>query len=506
MTAQVLATAFGPLDWTVLGAYLLAVVAIGSWFSRREKSTDDYFLAGRRIPWWAAGLSIFGTALSAITYMAVPGSAYKGDWVMILASLSPVLVVPIVTGFYIPFFRRLNITTAYEYLQRRFNTPVRLLASTVWILFQFGRMAIVLYLPSLALAAVTGINLYACILLMGVLCTVYTYLGGMEAVIWTDVLQVIVLMGGAVLCLVLIVLKVEGGVGAIVSQGLAAGKFHTFNATLSWSAAAVWVIALGGAVNNFSVYTTDQALVQRYLSTRTEKQARQAVWTSALAGVPTALLFFSLGTALFVFYEQHPQLLGQIVRDNSDAVLPFFIMQQLPTGVSGLLIAGLFAAAMSSIDSSMNSVSAAVTTDFFRRFRPRASEHACLLLAKNLTLAIGVVGTAGALLLARCNIRSQYEFFLMVLGLFTGGLAGVFALGIFTRRAHGTGALCGAGVSVAVLATLQACKDLLPVHGMLLGCIGLAVCVVVGYAASLLLPAPRKDLAGLTVHTLPKEQ
>jgi len=490
---------FERLDYAVLIAYLLALVAIGWYFSRREKSTDDFFLGGQRIPWWAAGLSLFGTALSAITYVSIPGNAFQGNWVMVIAQISPIVLVPVVAAVYIPFFRRLKVTTPYEYLQKRFNTPVRLLASAQWVLFQFARMSIILYLPSLALSAATGLDVYACILIMGVLSTLYTVMGGLEAVIWTDVLQVVILMGGAVASLFYLAARVEGGFAGIVAEGMAHDKFHMFEWTWDYAAPAVWVVAIGAAVNNFSVYTTDQALVQRYMATPTLRQSKAALWTSALGGIPTGLLFFFLGTALWVFYRQHPGLLPEEVPD--DRIFPLFIVQQLPAGVSGLLIAGIFAAAMSSIDSGVNSIAAAVTTDFVRRFRPGAGERFFLRLARGLTVAIGAIATGIALVLATWEIQSLYHFFLMILGLFTGGLAGLFVLGIFTRRANAWGSLLGAAVSIGVMVVARYRPAWVPVHGLLYGVVSLATCFGVGYVASLLIPASAKPQAGLTVFT-----
>jgi len=318
-------------------------------------------------------------------------------------------------------------------------------------------------------------------------------------VIWTDVLQVVVLMGGAVLSLFYIAAKVDGGFAGIVAHGAAAGKFHTFNWTWDHTAAAVWVLAIGGAVNSFSVYTTDQALVQRYMSTPTLRQSKGALWTSALGGVPVGLLFFFLGTALWVFYRQHPGLLPADTKN--DMVFPLFIVQQLPAGISGLLIAGIFAAAMSSIDSGVNSIAAVITTDFVRRFSRGADERFMLTLARVLTVVIGAVGTGIALGMAMWDIKSQYAFFMTVLGLFTGGLAGLFVLGIFTRRATAWGSLAGALASAAVMAVAQIQPSWLPLHPLLYGVVSLGVCIVVGYLASLVLPDRPRSQAGLTVFT-----
>ena len=492
---------FGLVNYIALAAYLAALVVIGAYFSRREKSTDDFFLAGRRIPWWAAGLSIFGTGLSAITYMAIPAKAYDTDWVFILSSFAPILFIPVVVAFYIPFYRRLGVTTAYEYLERRFNLAARLFASIFFILFQFGRMAIVLYLPAVALSTVTGLNVYACIVIMGVLATVYTVLGGIEAVIWTDVLQVVVLLGGAILSLVLIARGVDGGYAGIVSTGLAYGKFHTFNWGWGHTAATVWVVVLGSFLSAVMPNTADQSIVQRYLATRDVRSAKRAAWTSALMGIPTAFLFFFLGTALFVFYKAHPERLAPGIK--SIATLPLFIMQEIPPGISGLLIAGIFAAAMSSVDSGMNSVATAFTTDFYRRFRRDAGERHYLRVARIVTLIAGTIAIVVAIAVARLEVQSLLDLFFEIMGLFGGSIAGLFVLGIFTRRANGAGALVGAGLSALVL---YLAKTRTEVHFFLYGGIGLAVCVVIGYVASLASPDEPKDLTGLTIYTSLKEE
>lgn len=500
--AKAAQASFGTLNYVVLVTYLAVLVGMGVYFSKREKSTDDYFLAGRRIPWWAAGLSIFGGGLSAITYMAIPAAAYDGNWVLIIRNCVPILFIPVVVAFYIPFYRRLGVTTPYEFLEKRFNLATRLYASAYFILFQFWRMAIVLYLPAVALSTVTGINIYACIVVMGVLATVYTVMGGIEAVIWTDVLQVVVLTGGALLCLFMIAAKVDDGFVGIVSTGIQEAKFHTFNWTWDHTTAAVWVMALGGLLNAVMPNTADQSVVQRYLVTRDERAAKRAAWTSALLGIPTGFLFFFLGTALFVFY--HTQSQNVIPKDfDSDAILPFFVMRQIPAGLSGLVIAGVFAAAMSSVDSGMNSVTTAFTTDFYRRFRPRSSEPHYLCVARIVTLATGAVATVMALVVARLEIKSMLDFFYTILGLFGGSLAGLFILGIFTRKADGIGALTGAALSAFVLYVVRTFTE---VHSMLYAGIGLIVCVGVGYYTSLGLPPEQEDINGLTIYTMPKEQ
>lgn len=488
---------FFPLDYGVLIAYLLGMVWIGFVMAGRENTTDDFFLGGRRVPWWAAGLSIFGTQLSAITFMAIPAKVYATDWVYILGNMCIVLVAPLVVFFYLPFFRRLNVTTAYEYLEKRFNLPVRLFGSASFILFQVGRMGIVLFLPAIALSAVTGISITTCILLMGVLATLYTVMGGIEAVIWTDVVQVIVLIGGAILSLIWVLAETGSGIGAAFSTAMAADKFHTFNWTWDITTAAVWVVVVGNIFSNLVPYTADQAVIQRYLTTKDEKEARRAAWTNAWLSVPSALIFFSVGTALWLFYRSHPTHLSPSL--STDAIFPLFIAMELPAGITGLVVAGLFAAAMSTLDSSMNSVSTALVTDFYRRFRPNAPDRRCLNLARWLTVILGAAGVGTALWMANSGIKSLWDAFITILGLTGGALAGMFVLGIFTRRAHGTGALIGAIGGAAVLYFVQRSGA---VHFFLYAAVGIVACVTIGYVASLIIPCKKRDLSGLTIYTL----
>lgn len=490
--------AFGWLNYSVVGTYLLLLVGMGIYFSRRENTTDDYFKAGGRIPWWAAGISIFGTQLSAITFMAIPAKTYATDWNYFMLNMTIVMVAPIIVFMFLPFFRRLNVTTAYEYLEKRFNVVVRLLGGAMFTVLQFGRIGIVLFLPSLALSVVTGVEVSTCILLMGVLSIIYTVLGGIEAVVWTDVIQVIVLVGGALLCLVIIPFNVEGGVGHILESVTVQGKVDIFDFNLDLTTPTFWVVLLGGLAANLISYGSDQAVVQRYLTTSDEKNAARGIWTNALLTIPVTFLFFSVGTALFVFYQDNPQMLDVSV-NNADAIFPLFIVTQLPNGIAGILIAGIFAAAMSSLDSSMNSVASVVTTDFYQRFNPGASEHNSLKVAKWTTGIVGASGTAFALVMAGWDIKSLWDQLSTFIGLFAGGLGGVFILGIFTKRTNGTGAVVGLLASGIVQYIV---KSFTPLHLLLYSFTGMISCIVIGYLCSLIFNKQASKDEGLTIFSL----
>ena len=488
----------GLLNISVLVLYLLTLMGMGVYFATRTRSTDDYFVGGRRIPWWAAGLSIIGTTLSSISFMAVPAKVYATDWLYYMIIVAELLVPVIVAFFYMPFYRRLNITSAYEYLEQRFNLLARLVGSASFILFQTGRMTIVLFLPALALSAVTGINVYVCILVIGLLATVYTVMGGIEVVIWTDVLQVLVLMGGAMVSLIIITFHVDGGLFRIVELAQDDNKFRWIQWGWDYTGPVLWVIVVGGIFQNLVTYSADQAVIQRYLTTKNEKATAHALYLNAVIAIPGSLLFFSLGTALYAFYKTQPQLLSPALL--TDQTYPLFIAQQLPPGVMGIVIAALFAASMSTIDSSLNSISTAITTDFYRRFRPQTDDRACLNLARLLTVIFGGMATGTALWMAAYHerIQSLWDIYISVLGLLMGSLAGLFALGMFTRRANGTGALVGI---VAGAFGLFCVQQYTKTHAFLYAGVGIVICFSVGYLVSLVLPSNQKNLEGMTIYT-----
>jgi SSS family transporter len=491
------AAMLGVLDWAAIGAYGLVLLIMGLYFMRRERGTEDYFLAGGRIPWWAAGISIFATGLSAITFMAIPAKSYDTDWIYFIQNMGVLIVIPAVVWIFLPFFRRLSVTTAYEYLEYRFNASLRLAGSAIYMLFQVGRVAIVTLLPALALSAVTGFDVTACILVMGGVCIVYTVLGGIEAVIWSDVLQTVILMGGALWALVVMINGIDGGFVAFVDEASASAKFRMADVSFDLTRPTLLVIVLGAIFTSIIPYTSDQSIVQRYLTTKDEKASRRAIWLNGLMAIPASILFFGLGTALWVYYRANPAELEPT--DKLDQILPFFIVDQLPAGVAGLVIAAVFAAAMSSLDSSMNSVSAAFTTDWYRRFRPDGGDAHYLRVARVATIGIGVIGTGAAIFMAALEDASLLDVWFKVIGLFGSPLAGLFILGVLSRRAGALAGWCGllAGVGSVLIAS-----TLTPVSGLIYSVFGIVGCVVVGMVVGAFAPTGR-SMDGLTISTMP---
>jgi len=329
-------------------------------------------------------------------------------------------------------------------------------------------------------------------------------MGGVEAVVWTDTIQTFVLLGGAMLCVVLMILGSDGGLGELLQNASGDEKLHLFN--LHWdptsASLALWVVIIGAIGQNVSSYTADQAVVQRYMTTPDIKRAAGSIWTAALLSVPASWLFFFLGTALWGFYRAHPEKLDPTF--TTDQIFPLFISREMPVGVAGLIVAGIFAAAQSTISTSMNSTSTAVVTDFMRPFRLLKTERGYLHWARFLTFALGTAGTLLGLLFVDPNIKSLFDEFLKVVGLFMGVLGGLFGLGVLTRRASGGGALLGAVGGATVVLLVERFTD---ISGYLYAAIGITGCVLLGYLASFVLPGQNRDLTGLTVYTkLEKER
>ncbi len=489
---------FGLTNYIVLGLYLSILVGLGVWFARKQTSIQDFFKAGNRIPWWAAGISIFATQLSAITFMAVPAKTYLTDWTYFVLIMTILLAAPFIIRFFLPFFRRLDITTAYEYLEKRFNLATRITGSLLYLAFQLGRLGIILLLPALALSVVTGLDVYLCVFLMGGLSILYTVLGGIEAVIWTDVLQTFVLLGGAIIVLIYIPFHVEGGISSAIDLALDANKLRLWDLTWDLSTPTIWVIVIGGFTGNVIQYGSDQTVVQRYLTTKDEQSAANSIRLGAWMAFPSAFIFVSLGTALYVFFHSNPKALP-ISLENPDAIFPWFIATQLPVGVSGILIAAIFAAAMSSLDSSMNSVASVITTDYYKRlFVPKSETH-YLNFARIVTLIAGICGTLLALYMARGGVTSLWDQFNLIVGLFAGGLGGIFVLGIFSREAHGLGAMMGLILSGGIQYVISQFTE---THLLLYSTTGFVSACIFGWVFSKLIPGKTKDLKGLTYYTL----
>ncbi|TWT93312.1 sodium:solute symporter family transporter [Stieleria varia] len=488
---------FGVINYGVLFGYLAAMVGIGVYFTKRNRNTDDYFRGGKRIPWWAAGCSIFATMLSSLTFTGIPSKSFAQDWVYSIGNFTIPVVAIVAVYVALPFFRRIDVTSAYEYLELRFNRSVRWFGSASFVLFHLFRMAVVMSLTGLALAVATPLTPVQSVLLMGVLSIVYCTLGGIEAVIWTDTVQTFVLLGGAVLAAALLINGTDGGLTGWIQSGSSGDKFNIANWHVDPRSAqlALWVVVVGAIGQNISSYTSDQAVVQRYMTTADQRLAARSIWLNAFLAIPATILFFGIGTGLYAFYQSHPERLDPGI--TTDQIFPLFIATEMPIGIAGLIVAGIFSAAQSTVSTSMNSTATTVVTDFLEPLEWFKSDRGYLIAARVLTVMIGVLGTLLGLVFVDPSIKSLFDTFIQVIGMFMGVLGGLFVLGALTRRGNAAGALIGAITGATSMIALWHFQI---VNGYLFTSCGITICVVVGYLVSLLTRPPQQSLDGLTVY------
>ena len=500
---------FGATAWAVVGVYALLMVAMAVYFIRKKKDENDYFRGGNRIPWYVAGMSIFATMLSSITFIAIPTQAYLQDWRYFVMAFFIIGMAPVAIYYYLPFFCRLGITSAYEYLEKRFNLGVRLFGSAAFVVFMVCRVAVVTLLPAIALNAVTGISIDACILICGILTMIYCSLGGLEAVIWSDFVQGIVLMGGAVSVLVLLILK-TGPDGAHFSTfwnvATSCEKTRMWDFRLLFSQPVFWVVAVQGLISNLSSYTSDQCVIQRYIATPDENATKRSLWFNGCMSVFAQVVFYGIGTALFAFYHTNPAAMD-VTMPKGDSVLPIFMATEMPPWLAGLVIAAVFAATISTLSANLSSASTAVVTDFIKRFKPNIPGKAQIRCGQICTYVVGVAGIMAALTLARMESSALFDNFNKYIAMLTAGLTGLFFMGVFIPRIKGVAAALGlvANYFVCFSCEILHCDVFgLKFHPFLLGGIGLVVCVAVAYIASFFLREKGRDLAGLTLKTLRK--
>jgi SSS family transporter len=459
------------------------MIGIGFYFNRKNKDTDDYFRGGSQIPWWAAGCSIFATMLSSLTFTGLPSKAFAQDWVYAMGNMMIPVVAILAVYIALPLYRKLDVTSAYEYLENRFSRGVRLFGSASFTLFHIFRMSVVMSLTGLALAVATPLTPAESVVLMGALSILYCTLGGIEAVIWTDTIQTIVLMGGALLAIYFMTAGTDGGFLGATQMAMDANKFRFLNThwDMTSTQIALWVIIFGGIGQNVSSYTADQAVVQRYMTTSSSKLAARSIWTNAIMSVVATVLFFGIGTALFAFYQSNPQKLDPTI--TTDQIFPLFIAMEMPVGVAGLIVAGIFSAAQSTVSTSMNSTATTLVTDFMRPLKICQDEKGYLKAAKRTTFFIGTLGTLLGLVFVNPEIKSLFDTFIKIIGLFMGVLGGLFLLGFLTRKANSAGAMTGAILGTIFMFYLWKYTS---VNGYLYTSCGITVCFVSGYLTSLL--------------------
>lgn len=481
-------TVLSPADTFALAAYLLAVAALGSAFYRRKATARDYFLGGRAMGWLPAGISIVAADLSAISVMGAPAWAYKHNLELLWVTCGYPLMAPVAILVFVPFYARLNLFTAYEYLERRFNLAVRLLVSALFQLLRGWHVAVTIYGPALVINLVTGLSVWKSILLMGLFTTFYTSLGGMRAVIWTDVIQFTTVSTGILLILGVALHRTPGGIAGAFGAAASAGHLRLVDLSTDPSRlTTLWACLIGGCVLALSSLTTDQAILQRLFTTKSPADCRRSLIAQAVILLPITILLNLVGLALFAFYRAHPQRLAGL--GNLDAIVPYFIVRELPAGVAGLVTAALFAASMGVMSAGINSLTTASIMDFYRRLggEERPSSHYAFA-GKLGSASWGVIVTLLALMAGHAgDLVVAYNRVNSVLG---GPMLGIFLLGILTRRANAAGALAGGAAGLITVVFVSAATDW---SFFYFGAIGVAVTVAAGIAVSLCFGAPRPE-------------
>ncbi len=529
-------TNFTWIDVAIIVGYLAMLVAIGVYFSRRQKGIESFFLAGRRMGWLPIGLSLMAALNSGIDYVAVPSTIFNFGLIFTAGVLSWVFLYPWVAYVSLPFYRRLQTVSAYEYLERRFNVGVRTLAACIFLLWRIGWMGTAMYVPALAIEAITGgrIQTVPLIIVIGSVVTIYTMLGGIQAVIWTDVIQFCIMLTGVAVAIGVILYNVDGGLTAVWSLAAAEGKTSLhFNLNLPdgaslWDRVRVYfgepramsAIVIAAVVGRMAGYTSDQVMVQRFQTTKSLKDSRQAFIINAAGDVIWTLGLAFVGLALFAYFQMHA--LPDQYRENTDKVFPYFMANVFPTGVIGLVVAAILAASLSSIDSGINSCTSVIVVDFYNRLilgrqvnasglavasvsnsQPGADpatmdlaqpdsgvdQRKQLLVSRVANVCFGILGIIIASNVGRIGI--VLEIGAKVIQTFTGPILAIYLLGMFSRRARSYGVMLG-GVFGTAVALYIAFADT-GITFVWPTVFGFTTTMIVGYVASLPLPRPEGE-------------
>jgi SSS family solute:Na+ symporter len=496
------------LDLLVILFYMAGMVIIGLRFARRQTTTEAYFVAKRSIPHWALGVSIYAALISSITFTAYPGSAYASDWSELVPGFMVVGVLLLVGLIIIPFFRHAVRMSAYEYFGKRFGYSVRAYSALAFILGHFNKMGFVVFSLALTVSTIAHLNIYIVMVATGVVTVFYTLVGGLETVIWTDVIQGFIKCIGIFVCIGFLFYLMPGGPAAAFKLAWEHDKFSLGRLDLDFTRkGSIWVMSLYGFFWYLQKYTADQTLVQRYLVAKSDREAFKGVALGALLCVPAWALFMLIGTLLWSFYQLSGETLPAAV-NTADKIFPYFLTTKIPAGLAGLFMASLFSAAMSMLSSDFNCLSVVGVEDYYRKFKPQSTDRERLLVGKIIVAACGTVAVAIAILIGVYSERIL-SFYYIVTSVIAAGLAGIFLLAFLSRRANQQGACIGIAACVlfTTWATLTNGKD--PVlnlgsfsfklHPIMIGVLAHIVVLGVGYISSLFFAPPEATTRALTL-------
>ena len=441
------------IDIIVFLLFTGGVVAFGCSFFKKKGTSEEFTSAGRSLPGWVVGMSIFATYVSSISYLGYPGKAFSGDWNAFVFSLSIPIASYFAARYFVPFYRSQDSISAYSFLENRFGPWARIYASSCYLLTQIARTGSILYLLALPMNVLLGWHIQTIIVVTSVAIVLYSMLGGMKAVIWTEAIQGIILIGGALVCMFILLFDMPGGPVQTFSIAMEDGKFSLGSFGSSLSESTFWVCLIYGIFTNLQNYGIDQSYVQRYHTAKNEKEAKFSALFGGYLFIPVSAVFFMIGTGLYAFYKVHPGILPDGV--GADYVFPFFIVNELPVGLTGLLIASIFAAGMSTIATSVTSSSTIILTDYYQRFRKHAGNRERMLVLKLSSVGVGVAGILVAF--AFMSVQSALDAWWALSSIFSGGMLGLFLLGYISKKARNVDAVLGVicGIIVVVWMSLS---------------------------------------------------
>lgn len=498
-------------DLIAILVYMGAMAALGVYYAKRNNSTEEYFVGNRSFKGWVIGLSMLGTSISSITFLAFPAAAYTLDWRQLISNLMLPLAAVLAIIVFIPFFRRGQLTSAFEYLGDRFGPVARLYGTISFLCLQIIRIGQILFLVAIPINLLTGIPILIIILIAGIFIAFYTVIGGIEAVIWTDVIQAVVLWIGGIICLVWMVYEIPGGLSQVFEIGESHQKFGVGSMEWNLDERTFWTVALLGIFHFLGMYSSDQNVVQRYVASSSTYEARKATLIYSVVALPTWAMFFFIGTCMFVYYTIFPDQVAAEL--EADQVFPYFILTQIPAGVAGIIIAAVLAAGMSTLDSSINAIATVTVVDILKPYwLPGRSDQTYLRIARGIAIGVAAFMIGGAVFFSSIEKESINDLSWIVSSVFGGCLVGLFIVGFFTTRVGYKSALVA--LVMAVVMNLYLGLSLtgwLPelfsvdIQAYWVGIIVNFLFIILAYGLSFFIKSD-KNLQGLTIWTVSKGQ
>lgn len=480
------------IDIAVIFLYGVVLIIMGIYFTRKSRTAEQFMVAGRSIPAWAAGLAIMSAYTSSISYIATPGKAFDSNWHPIIFALCIPPVVWLVGKYAIPYYRKIKLISVYSFLEEKLGEWGRIYAALSFVLYMIGRAAVILYLASLLLNTFVPWNIAVVIIVLGLITIIYTLLGGMEAVIWTDVMQSIIMLFGIIFCAGYLTMHVFSQPEYLIQSALDTNKFSFGSWEWSLSSRTLWVMIIYGVTENLRNLLADQNYVQKYSSVPSEKEATRSIWISMLIYIPLTAVFLYIGTTLFAFYSGSEHILGQGI-SKGDEVFPYFIATEVPAGLKGLIVAAILAAAMSTVDSALNCSATVLFVDFYKRYFKRNIDEKGSVIFLRLSTAIwGLLGTVFALLMIQAE--SALDLWWQISGIFGGGILGLFILSFLNIRLKLWQGILAIGASIIFITWGTFARDLsetwqwaqCDMDVIIIGAMGTVVLLIVAFAFHLI--------------------